>query len=287
MGIHYHSKQNLTNKELQAAKALLKYKHQVDRTFSDPYLFNRYNFDQSMPSFYMAHKDGKMIGLLAVYADDAEVEVSIVVDPDYRRKNVASKLYENFQSETASYGIKSVTFKTERVFLEKHPQLLNSRNLLVADEEVLMAYGQSPYSVEERFDIKVLIASEDHVEAIARFQSESFEDDYDLTLRYARETVENQDSPIYIALHQGKVVASISADQSSEVNYLFGIAVDPNFQGQGIASYLMKQTINDLIKLNNKPFHLTVELNNQPAFNLYKKLGFSEITRIVYLKFKN
>ncbi|MGF3076149.1 GNAT family N-acetyltransferase [Facklamia sp. P12955] len=286
MNIHYQSKQNLSNNDIQAAKDLLTHKHQVDRTFSDPYLFNRYNFDRSMPSFFTAYKDRKMIGLLAVYADDAEAELSIIVDPNYRRKGIASKLYENFQSETASYGIKSLTFKTERIFIDENPKFLVSLNLLLTDEEVLMAYGTSPYSVEERFDIKVLIASEEHVEEIARFQSESFEDNYELSLRYARETVANQESPIYVALCQGNVVASISADQSSDVNYLFGVAVDPNFQGQGIATYLMKQTINDLIQSNHKPFHLTVEADNQTAFNLYKKLGFKEITRIVHLELK-
>ncbi|MGX7109692.1 GNAT family N-acetyltransferase [Facklamia miroungae] len=285
MKIKYRSQQSLSSEERQAARRLIAHCHQEDQTYSDPYLFNRYNFDRSMPSFFTAFHGETMVGLLAVYADDPEVEITLMVDPEHRLNRIGHKLYQNFKVETAPFGIESVTFKSERVFLDEHPQLISHWGLEITEEEILMGRDRMPYVIGERLDINVKRAAMVHTESIARFQAESFENDYELSLRYAKETVANPESPIYLAIKDEKVVASVSVDQNTDVNYLFAIAVDPLFQGQGIASYLMKKTMNDLMVHSDKVFHLAVEVGNLPALGLYQKLGFSQLTRIVYLDF--
>ena len=65
-----------------------------------------------------------MLGLLTVYADNEDIEVSILVDPSHRRRGYCARaMYRSFEKEMASYPIRSVTFQTERVFLDHHPDL--------------------------------------------------------------------------------------------------------------------------------------------------------------------
>ena len=43
------------------------------------------NFDPDMPAFFLYYQEGELLGLLTVYADNEDVELSILVHPNNRR----------------------------------------------------------------------------------------------------------------------------------------------------------------------------------------------------------
>ena len=113
----------LTEQERKAAKVLIASCQAHDQTFREPYLSNMLNFNPNMPAFFLYYQEGELLGLLTVYADDEDVEVSILVAPSHRRQGIARVMYRSFEKEMASYPIRSVTFQTERVFLDGNPDL--------------------------------------------------------------------------------------------------------------------------------------------------------------------
>jgi len=60
--------------------------------------------------------------------------------------------------------------------------------------------------------------------------------------------------------------------------HIISVAVMPNYRNQGIASSLVEQALSGLSALDADECYLEVRINNDPAINLYKKIGF-EITR--------
>ena len=102
----------LNDHQLLEAKSLIAICQNDDGTFRDPYLSNMLNFDPYMPAFFLYYEKGELIGILTVYADDPDVDVAILVHPNYRRQGIARALYGSFEKETASYPIESVTFQT-------------------------------------------------------------------------------------------------------------------------------------------------------------------------------
>lgn len=127
-------KNKLSQEELSEAKKLINCCQSHDGTYRDPYLSNMLNFDPNMPAFFLYYEKGELVGLLTVYADDQDVEVTILVHPNHRRQGIARALFTSFEKETASFPIRSVTFQTERIFLERHPDFVSNWGL-VEDEE--------------------------------------------------------------------------------------------------------------------------------------------------------
>ena len=278
----------LTDHQLLEAKALIAICQKYDGTFRDPYLSNMLNFDPDMPAFFLYYEKGELVGLLTIYADDQDVEVAILVYPDHRRQGIARALYGSFETETASYPIESVTFQTERVFLERHPEFASNWGLVEDEEtETWLGRDRTPYELDPRSDVEVRLAEPSYLEAIARLHHQTFSDEMEspeLSQRYISEALKDPDSLLYILLKDGQVIGVCTVDVSGTSNYLYGLAVVEDYRGKGYGSYLAKFLVNKLIEQNDKAFQIAVEDSNVGAKRLYEKIGFVKQTQVVYLK---
>ena len=280
----------LTEKERKAVKALITSCQAYDQTYREPYLSNMLNFDPNMPAFFLYYQEGKLLGLLTVYADNEDVELSILVDPNHLRQGIARALYKSFEEETASYPIQSVTFQTERIFLNHHPNLASHWGLIEDEEtETWLGRDRLPYTLDSRSDVKVLLADPSYLEEIAKLHHQAFsdaEETLEVSQRYIAEALEDSSSLLYILLKEGQVIGVCTVDVSGNSNYLYGLAVAEAHRGNGYGSYLAKLVVNQLILKNDKTFQIAVEDDNVGAKRLYEKIGFVKQTQVVYLKQK-
>ena len=278
----------LTDHQLLEVKALIAVCQKYDGTYRDPYLSNMLNFDPDMPAFFLYYEKGELVGLLTVYADDQDVEVSILVHPNHRRQGIARALYRSFENETASYPIESVTFQTEHVFLEKHPEFASNWGLVEDEEtETWLGRDRTAYALDSRSDVDVLLAEPSYLEAIARLHHQTFSDEMEspeVSYRYISEALKDPDSLLYILFKDGQVIGVCTVDVSGTSNYLYGLAIAELERGQGYGSYLAKSLVNQLIEQNDKAFQIAVEDSNVGAKRLYEKIGFVKQTQVVYLK---
>ena len=280
----------LTDKERKEAKALIASCQANDHTFREPYLSNMLNFDPTMPTFFLYYQEGELLGLLTVYADNEDVELSILVHPNHRRQGIARALFKSFEEETASYPIQSVTFQTERVFLDCHPNLASHWGVIEDKEtETWLGRGRQTYALDSHSDVKVLLAVPSYLEEIAQIHHQAFsdaEETLEVSLRYIAEALKDSNSLLYILLKEGQVIGLCTVDLSGNSNYLYGLAVVEAYRGLGYGSYLAKSVVNQLIAHNDKSFQIAVEDDNVGAKHLYEKIGFVKQTQVVYLKQK-
>ena len=284
------ARNKLSQEELSEAKKLINCCQAYDGTYRDPYLSNMLNFNPDMPAFFLYYEKGELVGLLTVYADDPDVEVAILVHPNHRRQGIARALYRSFETETASYPIESVTFQTERVFLERHPEFASNWGLVEDEEtETWLGRDRTPYELDPRSDVEVRLAEPSYLEAIARLHHQTFSDEMEspeLSQRYISEALKDPDSLLYILLKDGQVIGVCTVDVSGTSNYLYGLAVVEDYRGKGYGSYLVKCLVNQLIEQNDKFFQIAVEDSNVGAKRLYEKIGFVKQTQVVYLNRK-
>lgn len=104
----------------------------------------------------------------------------------------------SYHKEIFVYDLESANFTVEKAFLNRNPDLVATLSLEVSDEvEFWMNRGRDTFELENREDIKVCLASLEHLEAIARFQADVFDNPYDKSLRYAHEGIEGGNSLLY------------------------------------------------------------------------------------------
>lgn len=75
----------LNDQEVKAINSLIKKCQAYDKTFKEPCLSNMLNFDSQLPSFFLGYEKEKLVAFFSVYANSKEAELSLLVDPDYRR----------------------------------------------------------------------------------------------------------------------------------------------------------------------------------------------------------
>ena len=280
----------LNDHQLLEVKALIATCQNYDGTFREPYLSNMLNFDPNMPAFFLYYEKGELVGLLTVYADDQDVEVAILVHPNHRRQGIARALYRSFQKETASYPIESVTFQTERVFLERHPDFVNNWGLVEDEEtETWLGKDRRPYPLATVSNLDVLLADRSYQDQISQLKFQAFSEEHeskDVVDRYVAKALKDPESRLYILLKNGQVIGTCTVDLSSNTNYLYGLAIAELERGQGYGSYLAKSLVNQLIEQNDKEFQIAVEDSNVGAKRLYEKIGFVKQTQVVYLNAK-
>lgn len=269
------------------ARQLLATCQAYDGTRRLPYLSNQYNFDPEMPAFFLAYENQELVGLLTVYADDEEAMLGLFVTPRARRQGHARKLYQRCCEELAAYPVTEMTFQTERVFLDQHPELLEAWGLVEeAETEFQLGRGRQPFGETERADVIFSLACDHHAPGIAAFQAASFDNDAEVALRYAREAISDSSSRLYILEKDGEILASCTVDLTSPYNYLYGLAVAEPYRGQGLGTHLVKRLMDELLALNDKPFQIAVESTNPAAHRLYERIGFVVETEVIYLEKK-
>ena len=284
------STNTLNDHQLLEAKALIAICQKYDGTFRDPYLSNMLNFDPDMPAFFLYYEKGELVGLLTIYADDQDVEVAILVHPNHRRQGIARALYRSFEKETTSYPIESVTFQTERVFLERHPDFVNNWGLIEDEEtETWLGKDRRPYPLATVSNLDVLLADRSYQDQISQLRFQAFSEEHEskeVVDRYVAKALKDPESRLYILLKNGQVIGTCTVDLSSNTNYLYGLAIAELERGQGYGSYIAKSLVNKLIEQNDKEFQIAVEDSNVGAKRLYEKIGFVKQTQVVYLNAK-
>ncbi|WP_148880358.1 GNAT family N-acetyltransferase [Streptococcus sp. Marseille-P7376] len=261
--------------------------HVTDGTYRLPYLDNAYNFDAEMPAFFLANLDHQTVGFLSVYADEpGQAEVSVYVLPDYRRRGIANTLLQEFSKVAEKYDLSQIEYISEVKFLADHPTFAEKFDYDLKETEIWLEQAAGTFPEEEKEGLEVLLGKKEMVAEIAAFQSQIFGMLMETALHYASQALESPDSLLYVLKKDGQIVASCSVDTSFGSNYLFALAVDQAFQGQGLGSHLVRSILNDLASRNGQVCQIVVEAQNTGALRLYERLGFKRKSETVYLKRK-
>ena len=285
-------KVTLNNDETKRAAALTKRIHQADNTYSDIYLSNKYNYFGDMPTFVLAYEGQKLIGLTMLYADDGpaeEVEVNLVVDPEFRRHHVASKMWKRAKQIMLQYGYHKWEFPTEKAFLAKNPEFLTNCKLTAVkeDSDYYMRTEQPlPLAKTDKLNqiLAVKLLTEKYVDQVAKAHSHAFGDEIATSTKYVKNALADKDTISFLLLKGNEVAGYCAVDHGDNEDYFFGLFIDKPFRGQGFGTFFIKKMIVILQKEGSRVFALNADVENKAAIHIYEKAGFKILSETLYLK---
>ena len=127
------------------------------------------------------------------------------------------------------------------------------------------------------------IYKELRLEALQK-DAEAFGSSYEESLKKTNEEwkkpLENQKNNIMVAFYGDKVIGMVGANQESgqktkHVAYVWGVYVNADHRGQGVAKKIMKTLLDEIMKNKEiEKINLNVNTTQNGAISLYEKLGF-------------
>ena len=116
-----------------------------------------------------------------------------------------------------------------------------------------------------------------HVAQVAELEAVCFSDPW--SEKSIASELENKLALWLVALNDDRVAGYVGSQTVVGETDMMNVAVHPDFRRQGIAEALVLALVAELQKIGSNCLTLEVRASNEPARQLYEKLGFYQIGR--------
>lgn len=224
------------------------------------------------PASLLYYEQGQLIGFLGTYFfyEDA-VEISLLINPFYRRRGIARTLINSILPLIKSQNYHKLIFS--------NPAHINSEWL----HALGFSYMHSEYYME-RDDLNPLLhykqtltfhtATVNDIPLLCEFDAACFPSkEVDSTERF-QHLIDGREYQIIIAYQDNHPVGKAHLRWQAQGATLSDIAVLPVHQGNGLGTSLITYCINLALSEGKPHLNLDVETHNERALKLYTRLGF-------------
>lgn len=144
----------------------------------------------------------------------------------------------------------------------------------VIDESMLK--GRS-YKLRNKDQLQIRMGDVGDVEAIIEIQLACYEGKAPWGKLVVYNELQNRNSLFLLASDHEEVIAFIAISFKADQMHITNIATKPNYQKQGIASFLIRSTAVMGQEIDKKVITLEVRTSNEKAKSLYRKIGFKDL----------
>ncbi|WP_211340532.1 GNAT family N-acetyltransferase [Mesobacillus subterraneus] len=233
----------------------------------------------------------KLIGYIGICSFGGPWEVNGVVDPDYRRQGVFTKLFELVLAEWKRRDSGSMLLLSDRNS-EAGQKFIAKTGAQYKHSEYEMYLKEEASAAEEASGITFRKATNADAREIARQNAIYFNDEYseenemetdDMILP---EVEEKRGMTSYLAEKDGEIIGKVNLQLTSKLGAIFGLGVLPEHRRKGYGRALLLMAIEKLKEANAKEIMLQVAAENSNALNLYQSCGFVETSTMDYFELK-
>ncbi len=231
---------------------------------------------------FLYYADAKLVGYLNVDSHGVlEKELTGMVHPDYRRRDIFSALLAAAKEECDRRGVQKLILVCEdasrsgKAFVQAIGAQLDSSE----HEMVLGTLHERPV-VNPRLHVRK--AGAEDLEAIALIHATSFGDDIQRSRSYTEQCLQRPWSTFYLGLLGEEPVGCLRLDNLEQQIGIYGFGVRPEYQGRGYGRQMLQDIIHVLHAESNKSIMLDVDTDNTNAIGLYLSCGFEIRTTYGY-----
>ena len=297
----------LSEAEKHQIDDLVKLCNRYDTTYTDIYLSNQFNYYPDVPAFFLAYEDERLVGILNIYADEADdAEIKALICPENRRQGIFRFLLQAAWTELKQKEYSSILYVVDRNFSGYENLMaalggdyIEAEYYMLWQEPAQAAMGGSAGKIPEMAENpvqdkkvptaangsrKVRPATEDDIPVLAQIAAEAFDEDIAIQLKYETKSLHDPEIYKFVIEQNGQVAGSCSVSVQPELNYIFALCVTKVRQRQGLGKALLDGVIARLRAEGRKNISLSVMTDNENALKLYQNCGFATKTVNLYYK---
>lgn len=240
---------------------------------------------------FMYFDGERLIGYIGIGSFGGPWEVNGMVDPEYRRQGIFSKLFELVVNEWKRRGSGSMLLLSDRDSAAGQGFIAGSGAQYKHTEyEMFLKNEALGFATEKRGGLAFRKATNADAKEIARQNVIYFNDD--------EESVEAEDMILpeeeekrgmtsYLVEKDGQIIGKVNLQVTSKLGAIFGLGVLPEHRRKGYGRALLLLAIEKLKEANTEEIMLQVAADNSNALNLYKSCGFEETSTMDYFELRS
>lgn len=219
--------------------------------------------------------DGNLIGYLGLFTFTSnEAEMTAVIHPKFRQKHLFRKLLSEALLELRQRRIEYCTWiiPQRSVLTRDFAEQLGGQYLFSQTE---MKAVRSPIA-RELPEIRLDLATMDHVSTLADLGATSFKASYADTLQRLTENLREKNRKAWLLstpehTHVGKIHVRY---EDANTAFIHDLCIAPEHRGKNLAMAMNLKTMDILRAQGYSNIILDVELHNEGALKLYENCGF-------------
>jgi ribosomal protein S18 acetylase RimI-like enzyme len=231
------------------------------------------------------YESGQLVGFAGMnsYGDPSEVEATILVHPDLRRRGIGRAMAHAVVRECQKCGVRRLLFVVPQESREGagFAAMMGTRHshseyTMDLDVTRIPPFETIHDPVELRpagsEDIPIMAA------IVASAFSEPVQEEEQALVRLMKDTTRTT----YLAAQDGRRVGVIQSAVSDGRAFIVHFAVRPDMQGQGIGGQMLMAIVRGLLNSGARWITIEVETENSSALSLYQRCGFVTINATDY-----
>jgi N-acetylglutamate synthase-like GNAT family acetyltransferase len=228
----------------------------------------------------LCYVDKKLVGYVALYYfKDKEVEITLLVHPEYRDSKVFRLIWEQIK----------LTVHRNKIETEYYTFTLHQKNEnlieLLKDAEAnrvnqiykLLLSKKPPFFDHNpalRPELTIREAMESDTDVLVELECQSFGTEATAYLDNLNALFVDPKQKIYVVLENEKIVGKVHFKIEKSHAFIFDFCIFSNKQNKGFGNFLLQDTI--LTVLANGVDKIYLETDSPLYLKWYKKLGFKE-----------
>jgi ribosomal protein S18 acetylase RimI-like enzyme len=220
---------------------------------------------------FFHYEDGQLVGFLGSYYFGNKVEICGMVNPDYRRKGIFSKLLDEALEEAKKREARTILLNAPTES-ESAKEFLKNIPCDLSMVEYQMKWEKTELSENPSVTVRPSNSDED-LEAEIQLDVQCFGLDEKEARQYKQETKDLDTDLRLIIEAEGRIAGKIRLSEMNGESWIYGFSIFPELQGKGIG----RKALSKVVKMEDEKgllIFLEVEAKNAHALKLYESCGF-------------
>lgn len=231
---------------------------------------------------FLYYEDGALVGFLPLFNfNSTEAEISGMVHPNYRRRDIYTALYQEARAECQRRDLAKILLIVEpaspagQAFARALGATYDHSEYKMVLEEPRL-----PARVNEHLSFRPATPAD--LPLLAHITAVAFHLPEDDVNWYVLDRLGQAENGFYVGELDGTVMSKIDVAFSAYGGHIYGFGVLPEYQGRGYGRQMLARTIQEILARGQQSVTLEVAVENKQALSLYHSCGFKETSNYDY-----